>query len=136
MRWLLAALLLLSPLQAEELAGRLPGPPPESRPVTLVLKGKLLQLQGQIFLADGAALRFRLKLRNTSRSRARYGLHVAVFDSGGQLLGATGSQDVVGIQPGQEGLVQYDLGMPKSALKRAASYRLTLYQDTAEMGRR
>lgn len=136
MRWLLVALLLVAPLRGEELAGRLHGPPPESGPAALALRGKLIAMKGQIFQAEGRALRFRLRLHNASKSRARYGLHVAVFDSGGQLLGAAGSQDVVGLLPGKDGLVQYDLCMPRSELKRVASYRVTFYDDTAEMGSR
>ncbi len=127
------------PAQAQRVQGALKGIPPETRPLPIKLKGKLVQLEGslsQTSFIDVQGVRFKLKLRNVIRDRVRFAIHVAIFDSKGELLGSSGVQEVVGLEAGKETTASLDIALPRSGLKRAARYEVVVYEARAEIGRK
>lgn len=139
MRWLLVLCLSCAALAAPlRLQGKLTGVPAERKPVPLVLKGKVFSCQGKLFGSTGMheaqLVRFQLKLKNISRSKAYFAVHVALFDKKGEMLGAGGEQEVYGVDPGREAVPQFDLFMPKADLKRVASYQVALFESNSMLG--
>ncbi len=129
----LASVALSSP-QSNAVAGSLSASQPQSIGIEGAYFRGDARLEAVTDLRDSRQFRLILKLKNVSKTKAYWAIHVCLLDASNNLVGACSYNQGSGENPGKAIEHQADVFMPDvQAVKR---YQLVFYEDSKPIGAR